>query len=90
MDYVVFMEIAIRDAKARLSELIAAAEAGERVVITRNGTPAAEIVRVRRRGGVDFDKLNAARAKLGLKGDGQGWPPEFDDPDFSRRVLGLD
>ncbi len=84
------MEIAVRDAKARLSELIAAAQAGERVVITRNGTPAAELVRVQRRGGIDFDRLKAARAKLGLKGDGQGWPPEFDDPEFSRRVLGLD
>lgn len=84
------MEIAVRDAKTRLSELIAAAQAGERVVITRNGTPAAELVRVQRRGGIDFAKLDAARAKLGLKGDGGGWPPEFDDSDFSRRVLGLD
>jgi prevent-host-death family protein len=84
------MEIAVRDAKARLSELIAAAQAGERVVITRNGTPAAELVRVQRRGGIDFDRLKGSRAKLGLKEDGEGWPPEFDDPEFSRRVLGLD
>lgn len=84
------MEIAVRDAKARLSELIAAAQAGERVVITKNGQPAVEIVRFHRKGGVDFDRLKAARDRLGLKRDGQGWPPEFDDPDFSRRVLGLD
>ncbi len=84
------MEIAVRDAKARLSELIAAAQAGERVVITRNGTPAAELVRVQRRGGVDFDRLKAARARLGLKGDGAGWPAAFDESDLSRRVLGLE
>ena len=30
------MELAVREAKARLSELIAAAENGERVVITRH------------------------------------------------------
>lgn len=84
------MELAVREAKARLSELIAAAQAGERVIITKNGQPAVEIVRVRRRGGIDFKKLEAARARLGVKGDGKGWPAEFDDPEFSRRVLGVD
>ena len=34
------MELALREAKARLSELIAAARNGERVVITRHGRPA--------------------------------------------------
>ena len=33
------MELAVREAKARLSEIIAAAEKGERVVITRHGVP---------------------------------------------------
>ncbi len=84
------MELAVRAAKARLSELIAAAQAGERVIITKNGQPVAEIVQIRRQGGIDFDKLEASRARLGLKGDGPGWPPEFDDPDFSRRALGLE
>lgn len=84
------MEIAVRDAKARLSELIAAAQAGERVVITKNGQPAVEIVRVRRRGAVDFRKLEAARVRLGFKRDGVGWPAEFDDPALSRRVLGIE
>ena len=90
MDYIEPMEVAVRDAKARLSELIAAAQAGERVIITKNGHPVVEIVQLRRRGGIDFEKLEAARARLGLKGDGPCWPPEFDDPQFSRRVLGLD
>ena len=40
------MELAVREAKARLSELIAAAEKGERVVITRHGVPAVELVRL--------------------------------------------
>ncbi|MFN0024771.1 MAG: type II toxin-antitoxin system Phd/YefM family antitoxin [Parvularculaceae bacterium] len=84
------MEISVRDAKARLSEVIAAAQAGERVVITKNGQPAVEVVQLRRKRGIDFKKLEAARARLGLKGDGPGWPAEFDDPEFSRRVLGLE
>lgn len=84
------MELAIREAKARLSELVAAARNGERVIITKHGRPAAELVRCDQRGGIDFDKLEAARRRLGIEGDGEGWPEEFDDPAFSRQVLGLD
>lgn len=83
------MELAIRDAKARLSELVAAARNGERVVITRHGRPAVELIRCDRRGGIDFEKLQAARRRLGIEGDGEGWPEEFNDPTFSRQVLGL-
>ena len=83
------MELALREAKAKLSELIAAAEAGERVVITKHGEPAVELVRFRQRGGIDFKKLDQARARLGLESDGAGWPAAFDDPEFSRQVLGV-
>ena len=36
----------MHDAKTKLSELVAAAERGEEVVIARNGTPAARLVAV--------------------------------------------
>jgi prevent-host-death family protein len=36
--------VAIAEAKDRLSELVAAAEAGEEIVITRHGKPAARLV----------------------------------------------
>ena len=84
------MELALREAKARLSELVAEACRGERVVITKYGRPVVELVRCERRGGIDFDKLEEDRRRLGLIGDGEGWPEEFDDPAFSRRVLGLE
>ena len=84
------MELAIREAKARLSKLVAAARNGERVIITKHGRPVVELVRCDRRGGIDFDKLEAARRRLGIEGDGEGWPEEFNDPALSRRVLGLD
>ena len=84
------MELAIREAKARLSELVTAVRNGERVIITKHGRPAAELVPCDRRGGIDFDKLEAARRRLGIKGDGERWPEEFNDPIFSRRVLGLE
>lgn len=84
------MEVAIREAKARLSELVAAARNGERVVITKHGRPAAELVACKPRGGIDFDKLDRIRERLGIVGDGEPWPEEWNDPAFSRQVLGLE
>ena len=91
------MEIAISAAKPRLSALIAAAERGERVVITKRGEPAVEPVacpKRKRGGGINFERLAATKRRLGLVDD----PPEvaremieaFHDPAFSREVLGLD
>ena len=89
------MDYALRDAKARLSELVTAAERGERVVITRHGKPAVELVRCRRRrGGIDFDKLEAMRRRLGIEEASPeelaAWKADFEDPAFSRTVLGLE
>ena len=84
------MEVALREAKTRLSALVAAVENGERVVITKDGEPAVEIVQCRGGGGIDFEKLAEARKLVGLEGDGERWPQEFNDPAFSRQVLGLD
>ena len=83
------MELAICEAEARVAERIMAARNGERVVITRRGRPYAKLVRCDRRGGIDFEKLEAARRRLGIEGDGEDWP-EYNDPAFSRQVLGLD
>jgi prevent-host-death family protein len=41
------MQVNMLDAKTRLSELVAAAERGEEVVIARHGTPAVRLVPVR-------------------------------------------
>ena len=88
------MELAVREAKARLSELISAAQKGERVVITKHGVPAVELVRCRPRGGIDFDKLEETRRRLGIEDAPEDevaeWRAAFEDPAFSRRVLGLD
>lgn len=85
------MELSIREAKARFSEAAAAAARGERVVVTRNGQPFVQLVPAKRKGGVDFQKLEDIRRKLGLQDIGAeaSWPAEFDDPAFSRKVLGL-
>ena len=88
------MELSLREAKARLSELVSAARNGERVIITSHGRPAAELVRCDRRGGIDFDKLEETRRRLGI----EDAPPEeveamtaaLHDSALSRRVLGLE
>ena len=51
---------------------------------------ASEVFGRGRRSGIDFGKLEAARRRLGIEGDEEGWPEEFNDPAFSREVLGLD
>ena len=84
------MDGAIHEAKARLSELVAAARNGERVVITKHGRPAAELVACEPRGGLDFDKLEEVCRRHGIAGDGEPWPEEWNDPAFSRQVLGLE
>ena len=43
-----------------------------------------------RRGSIDFDKLETDRRRLASKGDEERWPKGFDDPTFSRKVLGLE
>jgi prevent-host-death family protein len=40
------MQVNMHDAKTRLSELVAAAESGEEVVIARGGTPAVRLVAI--------------------------------------------
>ena len=40
--------------------------------------------------GFDFEKFEETLRELGIEGDGERWPEEFDDPAFSRRVLGLE
>lgn len=87
------MEMSIREAKARFAEAIAAVTRGERVVITNDGKPVAELKPPETVGKpINWAAGEAFRKKHGLdKWEGQNlWPPEFDDPAFSRRVLGLE
>lgn len=49
------MQMNVAEAKAKLSELMAAADAGEEVIIARDGVPAARLV-----------SMKAKRVRLGL------------------------
>jgi prevent-host-death family protein len=84
------MELSIREAKARFAEAAAAASRGERVVVTKHGHPFVELVAAQTANGMDFGKAAEVRRALGLDGVTVGLPGDFDDPAFSRKVLGLD
>ena len=77
------MEYSLRDAKTHLSKLVRDAQNGERVVITKHGKPVVELVRYARRGGIDFDKLEADRRRLGIE-DASPQEAEVDDSCLSR------
>ena len=96
------MELAISAAKPRLSELIAAAQRGEKVVITQSGEPAVELVACPKPSGIVeekpegdfFVRLDAVRKRLGIKAMPPKEAREFEealhDSALSRRVLGID
>ena len=89
-------EYALDEAKVRLAEIVSAAERGKRVVITRDGEPAVQLVRCERKKnrGFDWDKLNANRRRLGIKDaspeEVEAMMAAFHDSALSRRALGLD
>jgi prevent-host-death family protein len=70
------MQVSVAAAKRRLAELIRAMEAGEEVLITRNGRPVAQLRPVR----AEEKKIRwgAMRGKIRM---GEGWdaPIEIDD-----------
>jgi prevent-host-death family protein len=65
------MKVNMHDAKTQLSELVAAAERGEDVVIARNGTPAARLVAIR---------PEYAPVRLGALAGEIELGPDFDEP----------
>lgn len=65
------MKVNMHEAKTRLSELVAAAERGEEVVIARDGTPAARLVAIT--GGYPPVRLGMLAGEIEIG-------PDFDDP----------
>jgi antitoxin (DNA-binding transcriptional repressor) of toxin-antitoxin stability system len=84
------MELSIPEAKTRSAEAANAAARGERVVVTKDGRPFVEMVPAQRAAGMDFAKAALIRRALGIDGLHIEVPADFDDPGFSRDVLGLE
>lgn len=86
------MKMSVREARAQFAAALSAVEKGERVIITKHGEPVAELgpppAKPKK---WDWDKMDAVRRDLGLDKIKlpENWQEEFDDPAFSRDVLGL-
>jgi antitoxin (DNA-binding transcriptional repressor) of toxin-antitoxin stability system len=79
--YHAFMNISIKEAKNRLSELIRLAEAGETVVITRDGKPVADLtVHKDKKGGFNLEALREYKRRHGIGRIVSHIPEDFDDP----------
>jgi prevent-host-death family protein len=86
------MELSIREARAQFAKAIEAAQRGERVTITKNGKPVAELVppTVKKKG-FDWERAERVRKELGIEKANldDEWMEAFNDPAFSREVLGI-
>ena len=83
-------EMSIKQAKDRFAALARRAEAGETIVITRHGTPIADIVPHKKKGGVDFEAGKRFLESRGIKDPFPYVAEDFDDPlpeDFLLRPL---
>lgn len=84
------MKMSVREARAQFAAALAAVEAGERVTITKNGKPVAELGPPPNAEGSVLARLRAASEAAGWHDGALTLPDDFDDPAFSRHVLGLD
>jgi prevent-host-death family protein len=91
------MEMSVREARAQFAHALAAAARGERVTITKNGSPVAELgPPTPKKGGIDWDRLERVRRERGLdklppdpRSD-EEWFADFNDPIFTEMMLGED
>jgi prevent-host-death family protein len=75
------MKISIKEAKNKFSEIVRRAEAGERVVVTRDGMPVADIVsHAPIKGGIDWEGLARWKRENGVERFVAYIPDDFDDP----------
>lgn len=91
------MEMSVREARAQFAHALAAAERGERVTITKNGKPVAELgpPAAKPTKKWDWDELDRLQEELGIKtpsrsaDDDEDGDSDLNDAAFSREVLGL-
>lgn len=72
--------VSIKQAKDTLPALVRDVEGGERIVITRNGKPVAEVVPYKARTGTNWDVIEEWKRELGVDSLVTYIAPDFDDP----------
>jgi prevent-host-death family protein len=79
--YIIEMNVSIKEAKDRLSELVRRAEAGETVVLTRHDEPVADLVpHAPKKGGINWGALETFKKKHGIDKVVAFVSDDFDDP----------
>ena len=86
------MEMSVREAKAKFSAAIAAAERGETISVTKFGKVVAQIIPPfeQKKSKINLAAADAYLRSRGLEQIEVMLPDYFDDPAYSRKVLGLD
>ena len=82
--------VAIEDAASELDTLVRRVEAGETVVLTRNGKPVLDLVPHKHKGGIDWEAGERFLKERGIKEFFTYVAEDFDDPlpeDFLLRPL---
>lgn len=82
--------VSMKEAKNRLTELARRVEKGETVTITRNGQPVLDLVPHKKKGGINWEALEAYKREHGITRFVEKIPEDFDDPlpeDFLLRPL---
>jgi prevent-host-death family protein len=75
------MDISIKEAKNRFSELVRRAEKGERVVVTRDGKPVADLVPHKpQQQRLNWEALAKWKKEHGITKVVEYIPDDFDDP----------
>ncbi len=85
--------VSIRDAKNRLTELARQVEAGETIIVTRNGRPVFDLVPHQPRQGLTLEAIENFKRKHGISRVVAFVAQDFDDPlpeDFLLRPLPRD
>lgn len=72
--------VSIKVAKDKFTQLTREAEAGEHIVITRNGRPVAELGPARKHSGIDIDGYRRWKQANGIGRIAEFIPNDFDDP----------
>ncbi len=72
--------VSVKDGKNRFSELVRAAEGGEKITVTRNGEPVCEIVPYKKKGGTNWAAGEKFLRERGITRLFSYIAPDFDDP----------
>jgi len=82
--------VPIKEAKDKFAALVRTAEGGERVVVTRNGRPVADLVAHDPPRGIDWEAIRRFKKERGISEIVGEMSDDFDDPlpeDFLLRPL---